>query len=421
MDALAGMGVLPQHLQLKVLSMLDDGAFDKVVDSAASAPAAAPVRASDGTFLRPVAARFSARRAVDDITQRGVAVFDNFLGGVAAGDVRAAADDIAGRGLMRKARMGKDGTQWADARARGDDMIWFNELLALLQTQGAADTGHTVSAVGSGGAGPGEGVDASAARSIQEVHKAVCKLKEVGEEVSSAIGGQFECSRMTFQLARYSNGARYVRHSDVSPQTPDRRLTCIYYMNPDWKKQDGGELRLYLPEGRGGVQGCTNACDVAPLMDRLLLFRSEIEHEVLPSQAPRQALSGWIYSPCSIESCCPALLLREMPDLSMPENATLGANSSFVRTLSTSWCRNDRGKSISPANSSEDAVSAGANVLEDVGEGAGQHDAGGGGYGGLWRAESLESRESSESDIMLGMSDCTGVGIVAPQNRPITV
>lgn len=276
--------------------------------------------------------------------QRGVAVFDNFLGAAAAGDIKVAADDIAGRGLMRKARMGKDGTQWADARARGDDMIWFNELLALVHAETSACSG--------------DGVDASAAASIQELNKAVCKLKEAGEEVSSAVGGQFECSRMTFQLARYSDGARYVRHSDVSPQTPDRRLTCIYYMNPGWKKEDGGELRLYLPAGRGGAQGHTDACDVAPLMDRLLLFRSEIEHEVLSSHAPRQALSGWIYSPCSIESCCPALLLREMPDLSMPENAALGANSSFVRAHSTSWSlsKSEQGKSISPVNSSSSGM-----------------------------------------------------------------
>ncbi len=37
--------------------------------------------------------------------------------------------------------------------------------------------------------------------------------------------------------------------------------------------------------------------DIAPLGDRLVLFLSDLEHEVLPSHAQRIALSGWLYSP----------------------------------------------------------------------------------------------------------------------------
>ena len=349
---MAGLSALPQHLQLKVLSMLDDGAFDKVVEGAtAPAPAAArgaPARAPDTTYLHPVSTPFTGQRAIEDINARGLAVFDSFLGPSAANAIRAAAMDIAGRGLMRRARMGKDGTQWADPRARGDTMIWVNDLAAMLQGPQAdrADDEASGTAGASEHATAGARCAQEAAVAIAEIGRAVDKLKAAGEEICSAIGGQFECSKMTFQLAHYTDGARYVRHSDVGPQTPDRRLTCIYYLNPNWTRADGGELRLYLPASRvresaGGVQP-VDPCDVAPRMDRLIIFRSEIEHEVLPSAAPRLALSGWIYSPVRIESCFPELLLREMPDLEMPENAALSgmgpnAAETFCRLRSTQW------------------------------------------------------------------------------------
>ena len=270
--------MLPQHLQLKVLSMLDDSAFDKAVKGAGPPGRGAPVRA-DATFLQRMGTPFSAKRAVDDIKARGLAVFDHVMGADMASATRSGVEGVAASGLMRRARMGKDSTQWADTRARGDEMIWFNDLLAALeQASDSVGEGHLEAGGDDAGSPRVDHVDAG---SIQAVGAAVKHLQSLGAEVCTAIGGQFECQRMTFQVARYADGARYVRHSDVGPQTPDRRLTCILYLNPDWKKEDGGELRLYLPIGTShasaqGSQGHTNACDVAPLMNRLVIFRSEV-------------------------------------------------------------------------------------------------------------------------------------------------
>jgi SM-20-related protein len=62
-------------------------------------------------------------------------------------------------------------------------------------------------------------------------------------------------------------------------------VTAILYLNPDWTEAAGGLLRLHLPSG---------PLDVAPLLDRLVVFRSEIvEHEVLPTHAPRWAVTAW--------------------------------------------------------------------------------------------------------------------------------
>jgi SM-20-related protein len=96
--------------------------------------------------------------------------------------------------------------------------------------------------------------------------------------------------RMEVQAARYpGGGAAYHRHLDAFPTLPgvrpNRQVTAIYYANPAWRPEDGGALRLHLDAG---------PIDVAPVLDRLLVFLSErVEHEVLPAHVPRRAVTAW--------------------------------------------------------------------------------------------------------------------------------
>jgi SM-20-related protein len=105
--------------------------------------------------------------------------------------------------------------------------------------------------------------------------------------------------RMELQLAYYPPGSLgYARHLDAvrgTKVTGHRRITAIMYLNPLWMTDDGGELRLWLQ----GPQGeAATVIDVAPLLNRLLVFRSEVvEHAVLPCRRARLALTAW-FSPC---------------------------------------------------------------------------------------------------------------------------
>jgi SM-20-related protein len=84
----------------------------------------------------------------------------------------------------------------------------------------------------------------------------------------------------------YPPGTFYKRHLDQFKQDDHRKLSVICYLNNDWKKEEGGELRLYLP-------GRTR--DVLPEAGRLVCFRSDhIEHEVLPATRERLSLTGWL-------------------------------------------------------------------------------------------------------------------------------
>jgi len=84
----------------------------------------------------------------------------------------------------------------------------------------------------------------------------------------------------------YPPGSYYKRHLDQFKKDDHRKLSVICYLNENWKEEEGGQLRIYLPE---------KAIDVLPLAGRLVCFRSDLlEHEVLAATRHRLSLTGWI-------------------------------------------------------------------------------------------------------------------------------
>ncbi len=87
-------------------------------------------------------------------------------------------------------------------------------------------------------------------------------------------------------MTSYPIGTFYKRHLDQFKSDNHRKLSIICYLNDDWKAEEGGQLRMHLPEG---------SIDVLPMAGRLVCFRSDqIEHEVLPATRERLSLTGWI-------------------------------------------------------------------------------------------------------------------------------
>ena len=117
-----------------------------------------------------------------------------------------------------------------------------------------------------------------------------CAQRAQGGGVSSAgsIGAPASAqwaltSSEDLQFACYQSGGFYRRHSDG--QNASRRvLTAIYYPNVHWAPAHGGQLRLY-GDARYSPSGVTWPVDVEPRADRLLIFDSRIEHEVLTLSA----------------------------------------------------------------------------------------------------------------------------------------
>lgn len=94
----------------------------------------------------------------------------------------------------------------------------------------------------------------------------------------------YEC-----HYAQYPPGGYYQRHRDTFRGTNRRRISSVFYMNFGWTAAQGGELRLFIPEsGQATV-------DILPTAGTLVIFHSQMEHEVLPTLAVRHSLAGWLH------------------------------------------------------------------------------------------------------------------------------
>jgi SM-20-related protein len=98
----------------------------------------------------------------------------------------------------------------------------------------------------------------------------------------------FEC-----HYSRYAKGDFYQRHLDTfkgdkSGAKSNRVLSTVFYLNPDWVKNDGGELLLYADKQVSPL------LIVPPLFNSCVIFLSDtFPHEVLNSQCDRYSIAGW--------------------------------------------------------------------------------------------------------------------------------
>ena len=101
----------------------------------------------------------------------------------------------------------------------------------------------------------------------------------------------FEC-----HYSHYSKGDFYQRHLDAfkgvkSGAQNNRLLSTVFYLNPDWAKNDGGELLLYADKKVSPL------LIVPPLFNSCVIFLSDtFPHEVLTSSSDRYSIAGWYTS-----------------------------------------------------------------------------------------------------------------------------
>jgi SM-20-related protein len=86
-------------------------------------------------------------------------------------------------------------------------------------------------------------------------------------------------------MTSYPSGTYYKRHVDRHQSGSSRRVSVVFYLNPNWEIAHGGHLHLYIADQDHAI---------APLFGRLALFLSEIEHEVALTHVPRKSITGWL-------------------------------------------------------------------------------------------------------------------------------
>jgi len=90
-------------------------------------------------------------------------------------------------------------------------------------------------------------------------------------------------------FAHYAPGTFYKRHLDAFKGSSNRVVTTVFYLNPHWDENNGGEILLY--ENKTSQKPFEK---ISPHMGRLVLFLSDqFPHEVIAAQRDRYSIAGW--------------------------------------------------------------------------------------------------------------------------------
>jgi SM-20-related protein len=188
-------------------------------------------------------------KLADGLADKGYAEVDNFLSQQEVQAILATDDFKNGLLQFKKAGVGKSQEKQINESIRGDYIQWI-------------DGGTTQKAV--------------------EVY--LNRLRQLMEFVNRTL--YLSLKDLEVHRTIYPIGSFYKRHLDQFKKDDKRKLSVICYLNTDWKESEGGQLRIYLPNG---------STDIFPLAGRLVCFRSDLlEHEVLPATRERLSLTGWL-------------------------------------------------------------------------------------------------------------------------------
>ncbi|KAK3243637.1 hypothetical protein CYMTET_46722 [Cymbomonas tetramitiformis] len=205
---------------------------------------------------------------VQQLKKSGVAVHDGVLGAAERTSILQEARGALQDGVPAKVGGGST-LRSEDRSVRGDNRVWLSH-------EGPSVAGR------------------------ENIHSLVQVLKKLGPTL---LANGFEVNgAKSVQLAVFpGQGTLYKRHRDTSPSSPLRRVTIIYYPNDEeWDPQElGGALRIFdvgaIPQACAhGQEGDRPWADISPRGDRLVIFNSVMEHQVLPTHAPRYAVTMWM-------------------------------------------------------------------------------------------------------------------------------
>jgi SM-20-related protein len=188
-------------------------------------------------------------KLADGLAEQGYAMIDQFISPSEVANILSLDEFKGGLSQFKKAGIGKRGEKRINESIRGDYVQWIDR-----RTAG------------------------------QELKVYLDKLDTMISYVNQSLF--LSLKDFELHLTIYPAGSYYQRHLDQFKGDDHRRLSVIFYLNESWKEEEGGQLRLHLPNG---------PLDVSPIGGRLVCFRSDmIEHEVLPATRDRLSITGWI-------------------------------------------------------------------------------------------------------------------------------
>ena len=107
------------------------------------------------------------------------------------------------------------------------------------------------------------------------------------DEVLQSLKSFFRISltHLECHFAYYPKGHFYKKHIDQTAENNKRFFSFVIYLNPDWKENDGGKLV--------GFENDQKIFEVLPHFGQMIVFKSDIPHEVEMSFNERRSIAGW--------------------------------------------------------------------------------------------------------------------------------
>ncbi|WP_169393414.1 MULTISPECIES: 2OG-Fe(II) oxygenase [Psychrobacter] len=87
-------------------------------------------------------------------------------------------------------------------------------------------------------------------------------------------------------FACYPIGFGYQWHSDNPAGRDERVISAVFYLNDDWEAADGGALEVV------DLQDCLHK--LTPLANRLVVFDSNLQHQVAIAHRKRYSIATWM-------------------------------------------------------------------------------------------------------------------------------
>ena len=191
--------------------------------------------------------------AVQKLQDQGYAFIPDFLSPELTSSLRDEAARLHEQGHLKPAGIGRGGANHLPQNERRDSTLWWEEQ------------------------------DKTSARS--EVYQKWSALREACNRALYLGLWDFEA-----HWAVYPPGGFYKRHLDRFRDDDARTLSAVLYLNPpDWRPEDGGELRIWA-----GLDPEAKILQFLPSGGALALFLSDrIPHEVCVTHRTRYSIAAW--------------------------------------------------------------------------------------------------------------------------------
>jgi Rps23 Pro-64 3,4-dihydroxylase Tpa1-like proline 4-hydroxylase len=165
-------------------------------------------------------------------------------------------------------------------RARGDKIVW----LPSLELQNHVKTENY---------GNNETALKTAPRYLLQLQNKFEHLRKTILNKYLSENNYHQTDYCSYMLAMYpEDGQGYVKHKDSTGEQPGRKLTAICYLNSEYKSEHGGALKLWPRTNKDEKE--VQPVIIKPIGGRLVIFHSDMWHEVLPSFHRRIACTAWL-------------------------------------------------------------------------------------------------------------------------------